>query len=163
GKAMRTWDSRAILLTVLIAGASVTRSLAASVDDEYLLQRTVKVGESDKYKTNLKIQGNGPNGPLNFEVNMISTDRISELKPNGEYVETITIESGTINVNGSERPSPAAGQSITITYDKMGRMISNSAPTSGRGSMVAQLMPIPRMGFLSDRPIKIGQSARYET
>src|SRR5258708_24590028 len=124
-------------------------------DDEYSLQRVVKAGDSDKYKTNLKIQGVGPMGPLNFEVTMVSTDRISEVKPNGDFVQTITIESGTILINGSERPSPAAGQAISVTYDKMGHAISNSAPTNGRGSLIAQLLLIARVSYLTDMPIKV--------
>src|SRR5262249_10197952 len=156
GQTMRTSVRLCASLALLVYAAVVGRCVALAGDDEYLLQRTVKVGEADKYKTNLKRLGTGPNGPLNFEGTMVSTAKRTSVKPDGEAVETITIESGTINVNGSERPSPAVGQSISITYDKMGHMISNSAPTSGRGSMIAQLLPIPRMGFLSDKPIKVG-------
>ena len=152
-----------VSIATLIMLAMCAGCAWAQVDDEYLLQRSVKVGETDKYKTNLKIQGTGPMGPLSFEVTIISNDKVTEVKPNGEFALTITIESGTMVINGSDRPFPGAGQSITVTYDKMGHTIGNSAPTTGRGSMIAQLLPIPRMGYLTDKPIKVGQSARYET
>jgi hypothetical protein len=148
-------------LTTLLASAGAGRPLP--LDDEYIIQRVVKSGETDKYKTSLKIHGMGQMGPLDFEVIMVSNDRVSEVKPNGDSVVMITIESGTLTINGAERPFPGAGQTITMTYDKQGHTLSNSAPTSGRGSLIAQLLPLARMGYLTETPIKLGQSARYES
>lgn len=141
--------------------ALLTALVQPSVAQEsYSLRRNPKSGEVDKFKTVLKIDAKTGGGDVKIDVTLLTTETVKEVKSDGSYVVAATIDSAEVLVNGGAIPY-SAGQTITTTYDKSGRIIQQQA-SSGGNLNPSQLLGLSRLGFAPEEPLKIGAQKKYE-
>lgn len=145
--------------TAVIAGL-LALAVIAWADGTYTIQRAVKAGDVDRYRTVIQISSErGGGAPLKFDVVMATSDTIREVKPDGSYVVVTSVESGNMVFGGREQPLPGAGQSYTFTHDKSGRITKSEGPMD---SLIGQMIALTRLPLGSDEPLKIGEPKRYE-
>src|SRR5437763_1782238 len=111
----------------LLAAAAAVSSILWEVgqvaaDDGYLLKRVYKAGQSEKFMTTLNIESGSQDGApkVKFEVSILGTETVKEVRPDGSAVLETKLDKSTVNVGGQERDLPGGGQTITTTLDKDG-------------------------------------------
>jgi hypothetical protein len=148
-------------IVVATAGNALKTSDAAGYpvsDDEYNLIRVFKTGEVDRYRTKLKIEGN--KGTI--EINLVTTDTVKEVKPDGSYTIQTRIDSGTLNIGGSTSPFAGVGQAVITTFDRAGKMLKTESAGNDRGKGLAELIGITRLNFTNTDGLKIGETRKFD-
>lgn len=125
-------------------------------DDTYLVKRTFKAGEVDRYKTTLDIEAAGG---MKLQLSFATTEKTREIKDDGAMVRSITVESADIVVNGQTMPMPGfKATTITGTFDKDGK----PSKEEGDAGQFRQLLSMTRPMAEADRALKLGEEWKTE-
>ncbi|NLI00127.1 MAG: hypothetical protein GX446_11635 [Chthonomonadales bacterium] len=124
------------------------------------LVRTVKVGDVRVMKVSATADVYGT------EVVLERTLRteVKEIKDTGEVVTVVRDTGGKVNAGGQELDIPDTGP-ITVTADKLGRMVKYERPAADMailGAEVEQLLAIMQDYILSDKAVKPGEEWKNE-
>jgi hypothetical protein len=127
---------------------------AAGRQETYNLRRVYKAGDVDRYRMTMVVVGEG----LRVTTDLIVTERVKEVKPDGTATVLTTIESGTMDYNGRVSPFPMNGQTVASTVDRNGRVLKRE----GAAGALDDALGAASAG-LPDRPVRIGEQIRLET
>lgn len=137
----------------------------------YDIHRTYKAGEIDRYKLVNKMQINSPQTGGNFsdvDMEMTFKEVTKSVKPDGAAVITNSFESASADMNGSpfDLMQFLSGATVTLTQDKYGKVSSVKAE-GFQGPMadanIDQMFSQSTLGFYPDKPVKIGDSWKFES
>ena len=120
------------------------------------LARTVKVGDTLRYKGNIAISVGGTD--VTVEQNRKHT--VKEVKENGDVVIEVGDEGGKVNIGGTDMDTPA-GSPATVTTDKVGKIIAYKAPAEENQYLspaTLHLLQIVDRIIFPDKPVKPGDS-----
>ncbi len=142
-----------MLPVVAVALALTGLHPAALGQESFNLKRTYKAGDADRYRMNAVIDGEA----MKVSTALIVSEKVKEIKPDGSAVLVLTIEAGTIEVNGQTMPFPQSGQSVTSTVDKSGKLIKREGRLGGMEDILSS-----SAAGMPDRPLKAGDVIKTE-
>jgi hypothetical protein len=152
---------------LLIAAVALTWSVAgAHADDGYLLKRVYKAGDSEKFKTTLKIQSGSEDGnpAAKLEVTILGSETVKEVKADGSTVLEMKVEKSTVNFGGQERELPGSGQTTTTVIGKDGQIIPDKKTAGASGGVnPSQMLAFIRPLTFPDKALKAGDEHKFET
>ena len=143
--------------TVIVLSA-VCIPFAAKADETYTIRQKYKVGDVDKFKTHMVIEG-----IIAVEVDIMNEETVKSVKEDG----TVTIESKVISskvvMNGAEMKLPGqdAGTVSTSSYDKDGKMVKRDGGGGG-GRGAAGIMGLARPSYLPEKSMKAREEFKID-
>lgn len=142
---------------VLIAVAAT----AFAMQDEFLMTRKYKEGETDKYK--LAVTATMAIGQA--DINMLMNQTTKKVYENGDADIETQIAEMRMSFGGNELPMPNDQMpSMTQKFDKFGRPVGQPQ-TQGGGAgagMMSQMSFMKYVGFTGDQPMKVGQEVKID-
>ncbi len=171
---MNTLRNSSRLLPLLAVGAliavlpAVTPPAARAQDNDttpYSWQFQYKKGDVSKYRQNLTVTGQGPNGEaFNVEVKTIARQEVKDAADSGDATLVMTVESNDVQLNGQAVPDdPATHPVTTEVISRKGLLrkhdVANSPPEA---EQIEQLVSILGNTPVPDQPVKINDTWKTE-
>lgn len=157
-----------LLTLAAYAGVALALGYGASgsaAQESYSLKRVYKAGETDRYKTVITMEAEGPMGPFTFEFTILTTEKVKDVKPDGSAVVETTVESGKLKAKDVERELNDSS-TFTTTIDKTGKETRSEAgePTAGKSQRgpAVMMLGLARAAMIPPRTLKVGEEWKYD-
>ncbi|HSV72218.1 MAG TPA: hypothetical protein VLH79_00465 [Chthonomonadales bacterium] len=148
---------RSATLAALTAVLVMTAIVPAVAQESHSLRRVFRAGETDRYRLTMNLE----RGEVKLDLTLQMTETTREVRNDGSIVIEMTMDSGSMLLNGTEVPIPNVGQKVTFSVDKDGKPIKGEQPIDSE-SPLATVMALARSSSLPDRPIRVGETVRVE-
>lgn len=149
-----------LLMAAIAASAFMGSAVRAFSDDGYLLRRVYKVGDTDKFKTTLKVESG--NGAVKLDILVLTTETVKEVRPDGATVLRLKVDKAVRSTGGQETVMADDGRETILIIDKTGRIQPADKADPGN-SVVIRLLSLARLDFLPDKPLKAGDEHKFES
>jgi hypothetical protein len=151
----------------LLAAVTALSGVAAhsAIDDGFVLKRTYRAGDVERFKTTLNIQSGAEAGaqPVKLEVTIIGTESVKEVRADGSTVLETKMEKSIVNVGGQERENPGSGEVITTIINKEGQIVPAKTTGSAGGGNTSQMLAFTRGFAFPDKPMRAGDEHKFES
>jgi hypothetical protein len=142
-----------IAAAVLLFAPAVRAHGAAS------LHRIYHLGDVDRYRVMLKAEAPGSK----LTISLSTTDEVTDIRPDGSYEITTTVDAGSIDVNGMEAPFPGVGQSLSLVTDRAGIVRFKESATRPHRGEIGRLVGLTRILFVPAGELKAGMPYPFAT
>ena len=131
------------------------------------LNRVYKLGDKDRYKVNITVEGSYmPAGEttrktIKSEINAVKEEETKEMRADGSILLVNTLVSGKLMIDGQEETMRGVGGSSVTGWDKNGFPFKPYGTPEVTAAMT-QLDGLPGLFFRVDHNMNIGDELHYE-